>query len=290
MTTPARAVGTFEWLLPFEALAQWLSPSALRLPAAPSALVVGCGTSDISARLHDDSGYARVVSVDTSAEQIALMQTKRPDLTWLVADACDCDQLQSGAFDLVVDKGTLDALLCVGSTSAMLCELRRCLAAAGVYVLISLHGRELLLPLLAVGELAFDLEVVAELDAATGEPKAASLSDGATISVMVLRAKETTTIASAGREAVERQHGKILDEHYREVEPLLTPQREHALRAAWAAGSTSGGALPLHEAFMVMLDPEERLELGEEDFAADCERFVQDGRLTLDAAVRYLKS
>lgn len=36
----------------------------------------------------------------------------RPEIIWEVMDVCDMGKLGSGSFDLVIDKSTMDALLC----------------------------------------------------------------------------------------------------------------------------------------------------------------------------------
>lgn len=65
-----------------------------------------------------DAGYENIVNVDFSEPVIEHMQAKcsnRTKMTWLVMNICEL-KFDPESFDVVIDKGTMDALLC-GSTS-----------------------------------------------------------------------------------------------------------------------------------------------------------------------------
>lgn len=108
-------------------------------------LIVGCGNSELSAHMWLD-GLTNLVSVDYSEVVILkmkLLYDSQPDLaaTFQVADCRYMDDTPDGAYDVIVDKGTLDALLC-GSDShkhqlALLVELHRVLKPGGVFLLIT---------------------------------------------------------------------------------------------------------------------------------------------------------
>ncbi|KAM8952361.1 EEF1A lysine methyltransferase 4 [Pelodytes ibericus] len=75
-------------------------------------LVLGCGTSSLSVDLHQD-GVRPVVSIDYSPVCIMEMAQKHASLTdmsWLVMDARDL-KFPDGSFDMVIEKGTLDAMM-----------------------------------------------------------------------------------------------------------------------------------------------------------------------------------
>ena len=64
-----------------------------------------------------DDGYKDQVNVDISSVVINQMSERnkdlRPEIRWEVMDVCDMTkELESNQFDLVVDKSTIDALLC----------------------------------------------------------------------------------------------------------------------------------------------------------------------------------
>jgi len=105
-------------------------------------LIAGCGNSELSAHMWAD-GFHSLLSVDYSAvvvEQMRSLYANEPALAaqFEVGDVRDLRSLATcrsdGCFDAVVDKGTLDAILC-GSDSnrnatAMLAEMHRLLAPA----------------------------------------------------------------------------------------------------------------------------------------------------------------
>ncbi|KAL5781896.1 hypothetical protein ACOSP7_006925 [Xanthoceras sorbifolium] len=106
-------------------------------------LVVGCGNSAFSEGMVDD-GYEDVVNIDISAVVISHMKTKysdRPQLKYSIMDARKMDDFQSSSFDVVIDKGTLDSILCGNNSrqnaTQMLKEVWRVLKDQGVYILIT---------------------------------------------------------------------------------------------------------------------------------------------------------
>jgi SAM-dependent methyltransferase len=91
-----------------------------------------------------DDGYEDVVSIDISSVVIDTMIKKysdRPQLKYLKMDVRDMKAFEDASFDAVIDKGTLDSILC-GSNSRqystqMLEEVWRVLKDKGVYILIT---------------------------------------------------------------------------------------------------------------------------------------------------------
>ena len=119
---PEYKIGTFEWLLDFGTLSP-LFAELRKLHPSPDALVVvvGCGTSALSASLRYDAGFENVLSIDNDAAAIAHMNSRHmdePGLRFVCADACDCaDVVPDEAAALVVDKSTLDCLFCSDQAS-----------------------------------------------------------------------------------------------------------------------------------------------------------------------------
>lgn len=66
---------------------------------------------------------------------------ERPEMQWEVMDICDMSSLESNFFDLIIDKSTIDALLCGDNSFAnvarMLKEAQRVLKQGGQYFVIS---------------------------------------------------------------------------------------------------------------------------------------------------------
>jgi ubiquinone/menaquinone biosynthesis C-methylase UbiE len=69
--------------------------------------------SELSEQMYAD-GYHNIVNIDFSGEVIRLMRerTKQCDrMQWIEMDARNMAQFENGTFDIVIDKGTLDAVL-----------------------------------------------------------------------------------------------------------------------------------------------------------------------------------
>ena len=77
-------------------------------------LNLGCGNSVLSEDMYDE-GYRQITNMDISSVCIEVMKNRnskrRPELKW---DVMDCRDLKYPAehFDLIIDKSTIDALLC----------------------------------------------------------------------------------------------------------------------------------------------------------------------------------
>ena len=75
---------------------------------------LGCGNSVICEEMYDE-GYENIWNMDISQIVIHQMvqrnQTSRPNMIW---DVMDCRDLKYNDeyFDLIIDKSTIDALLC----------------------------------------------------------------------------------------------------------------------------------------------------------------------------------
>lgn len=138
-------------------------------------LHVGCGNSVLGEMLlTQPSVYPdvyQVVNVDRDADMLRQMQERWQEKQRqllknknnnnskmqrsMLFEQVDftCEQLESwdnATFDLVLDKSTLDCLLCTNKAAAgLLTEVYRLLKPGGVYLLVSFHEHELLHPLLS---------------------------------------------------------------------------------------------------------------------------------------------
>lgn len=91
-----------------------------------------------------NDGYEDVVNVDISSVVIEAMQKKycnRPQLKYVRMDVRDMSAFETCSFDAVLDKGTLDSLLCGNNSrenaTRMLEEVWRVLKENGVYILVT---------------------------------------------------------------------------------------------------------------------------------------------------------
>lgn len=85
-----------------------------RIEKTATILMVGCGNSKLSEQMYDD-GYHSIVNIDISQAVIDQMREtcdkKGKKMEWVVMDATQMT-FDSELFDVVLDKGTLDAVIC----------------------------------------------------------------------------------------------------------------------------------------------------------------------------------
>ena len=107
-------------------------------------LNLGCGNSRLSEELSEE-GYEDITNIDFSPKVIAIMEEKCkpkfPKMSFLVMDALDMKDFQTGTFNTVIDKGTLDSILCgdnfVPNVQKMISEVFRILVPGGHYICIT---------------------------------------------------------------------------------------------------------------------------------------------------------
>jgi len=74
-------------------------------------LVIGCGNSQLSEEMRED-GFGNVTSVDFSHVVIEQMRSKYPNAEYEVMDVTKKNSFSDNSFDVIVCKGTMDAILC----------------------------------------------------------------------------------------------------------------------------------------------------------------------------------
>lgn len=104
-------------------------------------LIVGCGRSRLSEEMSKD-GYTDILSTDASQVCVAANQRHYGSkLKFEVLDITDMSRFSHGEFDVVIDKGCLDCLLCgdnsTDRTLTALKHISRVLRPGGVYISIS---------------------------------------------------------------------------------------------------------------------------------------------------------
>uniref|UniRef100_A0A0D3FUY4 Methyltransferase type 11 domain-containing protein n=1 Tax=Oryza barthii TaxID=65489 RepID=A0A0D3FUY4_9ORYZ len=134
---------------------------------APEILVPGCGSSVLSERLYD-AGFRRVTNVDFSRVLVADMLRRharaRPEMRWRVMDMTDM-QFTDGSFDVILDKGGLDALMEpeAGTKLGMkyLNEAKRVLKSGGKFACLTLAESHVLALLLSEFRFGWDMSIQA---------------------------------------------------------------------------------------------------------------------------------
>ena len=126
---PLSPTPIFDWYNNYDAMKPVLVSLITRKEA--SILHVGCGNSELPERLYDD-GYRRVVSIDVSPAVVRFMakrnKERRPELRFDACDVTDLSEFNDDDFDVVIDKGTLDSIVCgrdaMRNAKAMCAEVR----------------------------------------------------------------------------------------------------------------------------------------------------------------------
>ncbi|CUA70651.1 hypothetical protein RSOLAG22IIIB_04245 [Rhizoctonia solani] len=72
-------------------------------------LMLGCGNSTLSEDMYQD-GYQNIVNIDFSPVVIQHMRSLYPHMEWLEMDIRDL-KFEAETFDILIDKGTMDAML-----------------------------------------------------------------------------------------------------------------------------------------------------------------------------------
>ncbi|XP_026424414.1 EEF1A lysine methyltransferase 4-like [Papaver somniferum] len=135
-----KEAGAFDWYQRYSSL----RPFFLKfIPFSSRILMVGCGNAVLSEDMVKD-GYEDIMNTDISSVAIEMMKKKYkdiPQLKYMTMDVRDMSFFQDDSFDCVVDKGTLDSLMCGTdaplSAAQMLGEVSRLIKAGGIYMLIT---------------------------------------------------------------------------------------------------------------------------------------------------------
>ena len=137
---------SYEWLENFETLKPFFDEIFER---EQNILMSGCGNSDLSEEMYK-YGFRNITNVDYSKEVINSMSRKTavdfPEMEWVCSDVTDMKCFKDGQFEVVVDKCTLDSILCSedGYLNAVkyINEVHRVLDVGGVFLCVSYANPE----------------------------------------------------------------------------------------------------------------------------------------------------
>mmetsp|Transcript_26832 Transcript_26832/g.30890 ORF Transcript_26832/g.30890 Transcript_26832/m.30890 type:complete len:246 (+) Transcript_26832:174-911(+) len=134
---------SYDWLQPWETIKPIVLPRLYDNTDA-EILVVGCGNSLLSTELYKE-GYHNITNIDISDVVITEMAKRFSvcdEMEFTVMDATELEYPEE-CFDCVIDKGTMDSLLCSKDSffrvSQMVQQIYRTLKPGGVYMMVS-HG------------------------------------------------------------------------------------------------------------------------------------------------------
>jgi ubiquinone/menaquinone biosynthesis C-methylase UbiE len=129
--------GNFDWYADWTQLKPHFTPL---LTNESLILNVGCGNSKMSNQMYQDN-FKSITNIDISNIVISKMKQQYPDQTFIEMDATNMT-FPSNNFDVCIDKGTLDALMCSDNldlATKLIQEMHRVTKVNGYYTIIT-HG------------------------------------------------------------------------------------------------------------------------------------------------------
>ena len=114
-----------------------------------------------------DDGFVKNYNIDISKKCIEMMLNRnvfrRPEIEWSIMD-CRKLTYEDESFDLIIDKSTLDCLMCGATAELDVCqmikEIQRILKTNGLYVIISLESSENREFVFEMPHLSFEVEYI----------------------------------------------------------------------------------------------------------------------------------
>ncbi|OAY39932.1 EEF1A lysine methyltransferase 4 [Manihot esculenta] len=135
-----KEAASFDWYQRYSSLRPFVRRY---VPTSSRVLMIGCGNALMSEDMVKD-GYEDIMNIDISSVAIAMMKKKYeyiPQLKYMQMDVRDMSFFPEESFDSIIDKGTLDSLMCGNdaqiSAAQMLREVSRLLKPGGTYMLIT---------------------------------------------------------------------------------------------------------------------------------------------------------
>ena len=127
----------FDWYVDWKQLSKYIIPI---LTPDSKILMVGCGNSKMSNQMYA-SNYKDITNIDISDIVIEKMKNQYPEMKWEEMDATKMIFIDS-YFDCVIDKGTLDAIMCGADPAPpahLIMEMHRVTKIGGHFCIIT-HG------------------------------------------------------------------------------------------------------------------------------------------------------
>ena len=109
-------------------------------------LVIGCGSSTMSIEMHQSGRFPHITNMDISSVAIEKMRAQTAGISGLEWDVMSCTSMTypDSSFDMVFDKGTIDAVICCvhgdDVVAQTLSEVYRVLRPGGRFLAISFGG------------------------------------------------------------------------------------------------------------------------------------------------------
>ena len=153
---------TFDWLEDYESVKPIIDNLGIKKESR--ILNVGCGNSEFSEKMYDE-GFTHNYNIDICKNVIDFMKSRNKERKGLHFDVMDVCEMayKDETFDLIIDKSTIDALLCGDHSfmivAKMLKEISRVLKTGGYYIIVSYGKPENRMTHLERDHLAFDIQI-----------------------------------------------------------------------------------------------------------------------------------
>jgi ubiquinone/menaquinone biosynthesis C-methylase UbiE len=317
----------FDWLTSAASVGSLLQP--LLLKNTNRILHVGCGSSVLGEWIVEQctKQISKVVNVDCDVDTLLRMKQHWKDrvmvlnanpgllhpfsedmMKFVVADFTVPDALSSmdaTPFDIIVDKSTLDCMLCTETGAiSLLLEVYRLLNTGAVYLVISFHPPEFIQPLLA--ELpGADWEVSCsvlprQMEELSVFVDSHSTSAEGTVTVLHCRRRGVcSSNATLDWDPVYNHVHSVNQKWYQQINPLITTERTQQIERAFAE---AGEDLNLRQCYQVLFTDGERENLDYDDFVGDWMSYLVDqssldqqlelpvDRMSFVTAVKFLEA
>jgi hypothetical protein len=199
--------------------------------------------------------------------------------------------------DIIVDKGTLDAIMVEGSCFQMLAEVYRLLKPTGTYLLCSIHKPELLEKLLTIPSLNFTVQFSAQ-DGSSDVSSQLFSSEVKNFMGTVAFVKRKNPLIGPEEldfDQLASEEENVMNEYFKVEQPYLTPESESRIRSQFNEWCDSSGmnaevpSVPVDVAFTIMFS--DTSDYTYDLFLEDMVSFplAAEGQLRLDEALRFIE-
>ena len=153
---------TFDWLEDYDTIKPIIQELGIKKEG--KVLNIGCGNSEFSEKMWEE-GYINNYNIDICQNVIDFMKERNKNKKGLIFEVMDVKEMkyEDETFDLIIDKSTIDALLCGDhsfmNVATMTKEVSRVLKTGGIYFVISYGQPENRMIHLERDHLAFDIQI-----------------------------------------------------------------------------------------------------------------------------------
>ena len=153
---------TFDWLEDYDTIKPIIQELGIKKDG--KVLNIGCGNSEFSEKMWEE-GYINNYNIDICQNVIDFMKERNKNKKGLIFEVMDVKEMkyEDETFDLIIDKSTIDALLCGDhsfmNVATMTKEVSRVLKTGGIYFVISYGQPENRMIHLERDHLAFDIQI-----------------------------------------------------------------------------------------------------------------------------------